>query len=131
MWNPYIRKIKTITGTTLIVKECDTFKSDIGFAYHSQNNDYKIVRVVLWKQNVIEAEVYTLSTDMWRKVEVSLESLSIFGTDDFIFRRVEIKTHLLMELSIGQFVKIIDTGIYHLMLILRDLERLCRLFRIT
>ena len=80
---------------------------------------------------MIEAEVYTLSTDMWRRVEVSLESLRRFGTEDFIFRRVEIKTHLLMELCTGQFVKIIDTGIYHLMLILRDLGRLCRHLKIT
>ena len=36
LWNPYIRKIKTVTGTTLTVKERDTFKSNIGFAYHSQ-----------------------------------------------------------------------------------------------
>ena len=72
---------------------------------------------------MIEAEVYTLSMDMWRRVEVSLESLRRFGIDDFIFRRVEIKTHLfIMELCIGQFVKIILTSIYHLMLILRDLK---------
>ena len=89
LWNPYIRKIKTVTGTTLTVKERDPFKSDIGFAYHSQNNDYKIVRVVLCqKQNVIEAEVYTLSTDMWRTAEVWLELLRRFGTEDFIFSRV-------------------------------------------
>ena len=70
---------------------------------------------------MIEAEVYTLSTDMWRRVGVSLESLRRFGTEDFIFSRVG---------SQNPFVKIIDTGIYHLILILRDLERLCCL-RIT
>ena len=37
---------------------------------------------------MIEVEVYTLSTDMWRRVGVSLESLRRFGTEDFIFSRV-------------------------------------------
>ena len=89
LWNPSIGKCKTLTGTSLPVKAADTFKSALGFAYHSESDDYKIVRIVGWlKQNVIEAEVYTLSTDMWRRAEVSLESLRRFGADNSIFTRL-------------------------------------------
>uniref|UniRef100_A0A2N9EZ19 F-box domain-containing protein n=1 Tax=Fagus sylvatica TaxID=28930 RepID=A0A2N9EZ19_FAGSY len=56
-----IGKCKTLTGTSLPVKAADTFKSALGFAYHSESDDYKIIRIVGWlKQNVIEAEVYTV-----------------------------------------------------------------------
>jgi hypothetical protein len=54
LWNPSIGKCKTLTGTSLPVKAADTFKSALGFAYHSESDDYKIVRIVGWlKQNVI------------------------------------------------------------------------------
>uniref|UniRef100_A0A2N9FMK1 Integrase catalytic domain-containing protein n=1 Tax=Fagus sylvatica TaxID=28930 RepID=A0A2N9FMK1_FAGSY len=57
LWNPSIGKCKTLTGTSLPVKAADTFKSALGFVYHSESDDYKIVRIVGWlKQNVIEAE---------------------------------------------------------------------------
>ena len=89
LWNPSIGKCKTLMGTSLPVKAADTFKSALGFAYHSESDDYKILRIVGWlKQNVIEAEVYTLSTDMWRRAEVSLESLRRFGADNSIFTRL-------------------------------------------
>ena len=42
-----------------------------GFAYQSKTNDYKVVK--LWGTPVV-AEVYTLSSDSWRKVEISLGS---------------------------------------------------------
>uniref|UniRef100_A0A2N9ECY2 F-box associated beta-propeller type 1 domain-containing protein n=1 Tax=Fagus sylvatica TaxID=28930 RepID=A0A2N9ECY2_FAGSY len=58
-----------------------------GLGYHSQNNDFKIVRIVVLESKVppvAEAEVYTLSTDSWRRVVISLESEPNIGYIDFI-----------------------------------------------
>ena len=84
LWNPSIRKFKMVTGTSLSFNITPSNFS-YGFAYHSQKNDYKIARIVgsQW-QNVIKADVYTLSTDMWRMVEVSLESFRSFGHYDYM-----------------------------------------------
>uniref|UniRef100_A0A2N9I1B1 F-box associated beta-propeller type 1 domain-containing protein n=1 Tax=Fagus sylvatica TaxID=28930 RepID=A0A2N9I1B1_FAGSY len=50
----------------------------IGLAYHSQNNDFKILRVVCDRESNVPlavAEVYTLSTDSWRRFVISLRSI--------------------------------------------------------
>lgn len=44
----------------------------LGLAYHSENNDFKILRIGE-KLEPAEAEVYTLSTDSWRRVVISME----------------------------------------------------------
>jgi F-box interacting protein len=62
LWNPSIGKFKKLVTTST--------GGVHGFAYDSQNNDFKILRM-----GAEVAEVYTLSTDSWRKVVIS-ESLS-------------------------------------------------------
>ena len=77
LWNPSIRKLKKLLAT----HPADRAVS--GFGYHPQNNDYKILRVTFAIQQVTrkpaEAEIYTLSTDSWRKAVISVESFS--GSD--------------------------------------------------
>ena len=54
-------------------------RAAIGFAYDSLNNDFKILRIVcnaMFKESEAEAEIYTLSSDSWRKVVTSMQSLS-------------------------------------------------------
>ncbi|KAL4607542.1 hypothetical protein ACB092_09G182700 [Castanea dentata] len=55
----------------------------LGLAYHYQNNGYKILKIFyddteFLQQKVMpaEAEVYTLSTDSWRRFKISVESSS-------------------------------------------------------
>ena len=70
---PSSRKFKRLPDSSLA-------KAASGFAYHSQTHDYKVVK--LWFsshvnifENIIpplEAEVYPLSLDSWRRVETSL-----------------------------------------------------------
>ena len=68
-----LRKFKRLPDSYLI----NYFSSDqenwvsTEFAYQSKTNDYKVVK--LWSTPVV-AEVYTLSLDSWRKVEISLRS---------------------------------------------------------
>jgi F-box interacting protein len=83
LWNPSIKKSKMLATTT------PTFKTRVlvhhGLAYHSQNNDFKILRIVVsycrrpsdGKIVVLpEASVYTLSTDSWRRVVIPEGSLT-------------------------------------------------------
>ncbi|XP_065620408.1 F-box/kelch-repeat protein At3g06240 isoform X2 [Quercus suber] len=73
LWNPSIRMFKKLLATPFTDKGAT---SVIGLAYNSQNNDFKILRLVsfLWGREA-EAEIYSLSTDSWRKVVISMESL--------------------------------------------------------
>ncbi|XP_030924573.1 F-box/kelch-repeat protein At3g23880-like [Quercus lobata] len=89
LWNPSIRKFKTLAPFRLIdYVDSGTLRLEsvtLGLAYNSQNNDFKILRLACFYDIIekfvinrfrIEAEIYTSSTDSWRKVEISVESLS-------------------------------------------------------
>nr|XP_023881387.1 F-box/kelch-repeat protein At3g06240-like [Quercus suber] len=57
----------------------------LGFAYHSQNNDYKVVRISSSPLSLHEIEVYTLSSDSWRRVGFNLiPDLKFFDKDHFL-----------------------------------------------
>ena len=73
LWNPSIKKFKICDGTNLTRRRPAV---TVGLAYHSQNNDFKILRIQRSNGTLYEAEVYTLSTDSWRKVVISVDSLS-------------------------------------------------------
>uniref|UniRef100_A0A2N9F2Z7 F-box domain-containing protein n=1 Tax=Fagus sylvatica TaxID=28930 RepID=A0A2N9F2Z7_FAGSY len=64
LWNPSIRKFKMLTAGTTFTTPCTSF--------HGKN-----VRPV-------EAEVFTLSTDSWRKVALPVESITGSGSN-FVF----------------------------------------------
>ncbi|XP_030964101.1 F-box/kelch-repeat protein At3g23880-like [Quercus lobata] len=80
LWNPSIRKFKKLPHTCL--RQLRFVK--LGFAYHSQNNDYKVVRISFSSFFLAlalplslplplplpEVEVYTLSSDSWRRVGI-------------------------------------------------------------
>ncbi|XP_030964119.1 F-box/kelch-repeat protein At3g06240-like [Quercus lobata] len=71
LWNPSIKKFKKLPGTCL--GKLDKFTDlTIGFAYHSENNDHKVVRISFSIFLPTEVEVYTLSLDSWRRVRYNL-----------------------------------------------------------
>jgi F-box interacting protein len=75
LWNPSIRKFKMLSIRRLTDPSAP---GAIGLAYHSQNNDFKILRVVCDRESNVPlavAEVYTLSTDSWRRFVISLRSI--------------------------------------------------------
>ena len=73
LWNPSIRMFKKLLATPFTDKDTT---SVMGLAYNSQNNDFKILRIVsVLDGQEAEAEIYSLSTDSWRKVVISIESL--------------------------------------------------------
>ncbi|XP_023888148.2 F-box/kelch-repeat protein At3g23880-like [Quercus suber] len=74
LWNPSIRKFKRLPDSSLS-GQYDQISN--GFGYQSETNDYKVVKIYSYPtgdimQNSIVAEVYTLSSDSWRKVGISL-----------------------------------------------------------
>uniref|UniRef100_A0A2N9IZI4 F-box associated beta-propeller type 1 domain-containing protein n=1 Tax=Fagus sylvatica TaxID=28930 RepID=A0A2N9IZI4_FAGSY len=86
LWNPRIRKFKMVLATPHFT-DLSSARVAYGFGYHSQNNDFKILRIVVLESKVppvAEAEVYTLSTDSWRRVVISLESEPNIGYIDLI-----------------------------------------------
>ncbi|XP_075643146.1 F-box/kelch-repeat protein At3g06240-like [Castanea sativa] len=64
LWNPSIRMFKKLPDTCLGQLKDVT----LGFAYHPENNDYKVVRISCLSLFTHEIEVYTLSSDSWRSV---------------------------------------------------------------
>uniref|UniRef100_A0A7N2N0R6 F-box domain-containing protein n=1 Tax=Quercus lobata TaxID=97700 RepID=A0A7N2N0R6_QUELO len=79
LWNPSIRMFKKLLATPFTDEDNKKHKSSVvGLAYNSQNNDFKILRllsVLLGPEAKAEVEIYSLSTDSWRKVVISMESL--------------------------------------------------------
>jgi hypothetical protein len=72
LWNPRIQKLKEVPK---LISE--SLFSTFGFAYDSQYNDYKIIRIA-FDPNRFEAAVYSLSTNSWRKLEQPTRDKSIY-----------------------------------------------------
>ncbi|KAL4599531.1 hypothetical protein ACB092_11G133300 [Castanea dentata] len=77
LWNPSIRKFKKLPHTCL----GQLNNVNIGFAYHSENNDYKVVRISYSPLSILEIEVYTLSLDSWRRVGFDLTINVVFCSE--------------------------------------------------
>ena len=64
LWNRSIRKFKRL------LEILTTSPVTLGFAYHSENNDYEVVKISALALPLHEVEVYTLSSDSWRTIEI-------------------------------------------------------------
>uniref|UniRef100_A0A7N2R363 F-box domain-containing protein n=2 Tax=Quercus lobata TaxID=97700 RepID=A0A7N2R363_QUELO len=74
LWNPSTRRFKKLSHTCLGLLKHVT----LGFAYCSENNDYKVVRTSGSSLSTSEIEMYTLSSDSWKRVEISVTTDVIF-----------------------------------------------------
>ena len=78
LWNPSVRKFKKLPHTCLENLNNVT----LGFAYCSKNNDYKVVRTSRSTfLSPSEIEMYTLSSDSWRRIEISVTADVWFNKD--------------------------------------------------
>ena len=71
LWNPSIRKFKKLPDTCLT----HLFNVSLGFGFDSQNNDYKVVRISQSTAKPMpppDAEVYSLSSDSWKRVGLGI-----------------------------------------------------------
>ena len=77
LWNPSTKKFKMVIAPVFA-----TFFPSFayGLAYHSQNNDIKVLSIAFYrgfpgeKLPRLEAVVFTLSTDLWREVVILVGS---------------------------------------------------------
>ncbi|XP_050281187.1 F-box protein CPR1-like [Quercus robur] len=86
LWNPSVRKFKKLPDPCLV----NSKYVKMGFAYHSENNDYKVVRISSPPSSPQVVEVYTLSSGSWRRFEVSLGANGVY----YYFRRSLLPTPL-------------------------------------
>ena len=54
-----------------VARNSDNFSCSLGFAYDSEINDYKVVKISTSFLPLDAVEVYTLSLDSWRMVKIS------------------------------------------------------------
>ncbi|KAI8556989.1 hypothetical protein RHMOL_Rhmol05G0299000 [Rhododendron molle] len=58
-----------------------------GFGYHSSANDYKLIRIVAYYSSigraVVRADLYAMSTETWREIDVVKLSAFFGEMNDF------------------------------------------------
>ena len=89
LWNPSVKKYKILVPPRL---NHPIGSITFGLAYHSQNNDFKILRLACYKrfrgetEPAAEVDIYALSNDSWRKVVISVESKADIGAIALIYK---------------------------------------------
>uniref|UniRef100_A0A5B6YYN3 F-box domain-containing protein n=1 Tax=Davidia involucrata TaxID=16924 RepID=A0A5B6YYN3_DAVIN len=142
LWNPSVRKYKTIFSSSVIeFDDCLKNYSVFGFGFHKCANDYRVVRIIYFGDDANnffgkvppEVEVYSLSTDSWKRVGAAVpcevhsfsDSLAFvdgavhwlayssaedvvmsFDLNDEVFREVMLPDNLLD--GVGQIVSLMD-----------------------
>lgn len=77
LWNISIRKFKTLENPKLVLRNSIVFKSVTGFGYDYNTSDYKVVRILYFKDNVApETEVYSVKMGSWRRVGVNVDFIA-------------------------------------------------------
>ncbi|VVA26367.1 Hypothetical predicted protein [Prunus dulcis] len=67
IWNPSVRKLRTLPMTT---NNIEFSYIDLHFGFHPGVNDYKAVRMMGIDKDAFAVEIYSLSTDSWKRIEV-------------------------------------------------------------
>nr|ABW74351.1 S haplotype-specific F-box protein 35 [Prunus cerasus] len=67
IWNPSARKLRTLPLST---NNIEFGYVVLQFGFHPGANDYKAVRMIRINENAFAVEVYSLSTDSWKMIEV-------------------------------------------------------------
>ncbi|XP_058214496.1 F-box/kelch-repeat protein At3g23880-like [Rhododendron vialii] len=93
LWNPCTRQFREIPNSEWQWLD-DPYPDDngdkmvdgvsFGFGYHSSANDYKLIRIVVYSRPerfFVRADLYTMSTETWREIDV--DKLSVFFQNDF------------------------------------------------
>ena len=106
LWNPSIRMFKRLSGTFFKCRRLRDFQ--LGFAYDSQNNDFKVVRISKHFRNAKyppEVEVYTLSSNSWKRIELGISwrpDVLIYNFNcGFSFPFVSGHLHWLLDITEG------------------------------
>ncbi|CAK9171077.1 unnamed protein product [Ilex paraguariensis] len=85
LWNPSIRKYKSLPSPRVTKKTHGSYMFVLGFGFDSKSNDYKVVRVAYVKgrngRDLIppEVELYALSSGSWRGFNAGAPPYGIYG----------------------------------------------------
>ncbi|XP_059647994.1 F-box protein CPR1-like [Cornus florida] len=83
LWNPALRKLKTLPNSLIIDPNLDylrTYLAHLAFGFLPGVNDYKVVRILCLRDDIYKplpyksqflTEVYSLSTDSWKRIDVA------------------------------------------------------------
>ncbi|KAM5579506.1 F-box/kelch-repeat protein [Rosa sericea] len=85
IWNPSIRKSRTLPNIETHLSDIST--TNLSFGFHPELNDYMVVRIVHPYTGSPEIEVYTLSTNSWKSIRVTppwLNFYRIYSTTAFL-----------------------------------------------
>lgn len=74
VWNPSIHRFKRIPFTAIeLPADTKKWPAWYGFGYDSTNDDYKLVRVVVFTKNDdemgSEVKIYSLKSNTWKKIQ--------------------------------------------------------------
>ncbi|KAL2464595.1 F-box domain-containing protein [Forsythia ovata] len=86
LWNPATREIKDIPKSPIPFQENKELKiTESGFGFDPKTRDYKLIKLVRNRRyyadpfSDYQVEVYTLSTNSWRKIDVVVPTLFSIG----------------------------------------------------
>ncbi|XP_059439385.1 F-box/kelch-repeat protein At3g23880-like [Corylus avellana] len=82
IWNPATKETKVVPKSNMFPSGYHANLKGIGFGFDAKANDYKIINLLtpydnpdpksFRSGNIIQSEVYTLSADSWKKVDIPL-----------------------------------------------------------
>ncbi|XP_034208904.1 F-box only protein 8-like [Prunus dulcis] len=69
--NLSIQKHVVLPPTSILCLSCPEYVTFVAFGFHHGLNDYKVVRLLSFSEgnHCIEVEVYSLSTDSWKRID--------------------------------------------------------------
>ncbi|XP_059649948.1 F-box/kelch-repeat protein At3g23880-like [Cornus florida] len=79
LWNPALGKLKTLPIPQISYSDSDMCTNYVAFGFLPQVNDYKVVRILCEWFEPRKAEVYSTSTDSWRRIDVAPPSCYFIG----------------------------------------------------
>lgn len=81
LWNPGLQKVKPLPHASGTYSKM-FYREAIGFAFLSDICDYKVIRILHFLSGYYcvsgFAEIYSLKTDSWRRIETPVMRLSVF-----------------------------------------------------
>lgn len=92
--NPSIRRGKSLPSSVIFPKfdamSFSVHELVVGFGYVQQNNDYKVVRIYYFRNDLgvavlpAEVEVYSLCVDSWRRIDAAVDFFAVRDSVAFV-----------------------------------------------
>lgn len=78
LWNPATKEFRNLSRYYVNRFTGPVLDIGLGFAYHPIINDYRVVRIVNFRNQTSEVEVFSLTTDNWKKIETDVNIWFLF-----------------------------------------------------